>query len=320
MNAQKAMTKRVLGFITTRGAYHLVKFRSMSNPARHLVLRDAAKLSPLTRTICLCSSVGVWDLRVATEKQCLQVVCAEIGGGDLGEVEMARIFPVRRDSVKDFDTVFEIAEAVMGFVPNSMLIMARDPDLLAAFAELSAVIVARPGRVDPGLKALIMYVVSRSAGCQYCAAHTANLAATRAIPVRKVEEVWQYETSAEFNDAERAALRFAQAAGQTPSAVTDADFADLRRHFDEDEILEIVATIALLGFLNRWNDTLATPLEAAPKDFAERHLMAAGWTLGKHAGAPVSGAVPQRAKSLKARLFLWLLKRWSPKPRQVGGV
>jgi hypothetical protein len=44
---------------------------------------------------------------------------------------------------------------MMGFVPNSMLIMARDPDLLAAFGQLSAVIVARPGRINPGLKALI---------------------------------------------------------------------------------------------------------------------------------------------------------------------
>jgi uncharacterized peroxidase-related enzyme len=225
---------------------------------------------------------------------------------------MARIAPVQRDSSKDFATVFEVTGAVMGFVPNSMLIMARDPELLAAFAELSAVIVARPGRIDPGLKALIMYVVSRSAGCQYCVAHSANLAASRGIPVRKVEDVWKYEKSPEFNDAERAALRFAQAAGQVPNAVTDADFTELRRHFDEDEILEIVAAIAFLGFLNRWNDTLQTPLEAAPRDFAERHLAAGGWTAGKHAGEPVADALPRRAVSLKTRLFLWLLKRWGP--------
>ena len=52
--------------------------------------------------------------------------------------EMARIAPLRRDETKDFETLFEVTEAVMGFVPNSMLIMARDPDLLAAFAQLSA--------------------------------------------------------------------------------------------------------------------------------------------------------------------------------------
>jgi uncharacterized peroxidase-related enzyme len=229
---------------------------------------------------------------------------------------MMRLAPVRRDSSKNFETVFEITEAVMGFVPNSMLIMARDPDLLAAFAELSAMIVIRPGRLDPGLKALIMYIVSRSAGCQYCVAHSANLAASHSIPVRKIEEASQYEKSSEFNDSERAALRFAQAAGQVPNAVTDADFAELRRHFDEDEILEIVAAVALLGFLNRWNDTLATPIEAMPRNFAERHLAATGWTVGKHADATPLDSRPRRAVPLKTRFFLWLLRRWRPKPRR----
>jgi len=231
-----------------------------------------------------------------------------------------RIAPVRRDSSKDFDTVFAVTKAVMGFVPNSMLIMARDPDLLAAFAELAAMIVIRPGRLDPGLKALIMYIVSRSAGCQYCVAHSANLAASHAIPVRKIEQVWQYEHSPEFSDAERAALRFAQAAGQVPNAVTDDHFGELRRHFDDDEILEIVAAVALLGFLNRWNDTLATPLEAAPRSFAERHLAAAGWTIGKHAHASSVDLQPQRAVPLKTHFFRWLLRRLRPKLRLRNSI
>ena len=230
---------------------------------------------------------------------------------------MTRIAPLQREHTRDLETVFGITEAVMGFVPNSMLIMARDPDLLVAFAQLSAIIVVRPGRIDPGLKALIMYVVSWSAGCQYCVAHSANLAALRAIPTRKVQQVWQYETSPEFNEAERTALRFAQAAGQVPNAVSDANFAELRRHYDEDEIIEIVAAIAFLGFLNRWNDTFATPLEAAPRDFAERHLAASGWALGKHSGATVADPLPRRSVPLKTRLFLWLLKRWGPKPRRA---
>jgi uncharacterized peroxidase-related enzyme len=146
----------------------------------------------------------------------------------------------------------------MGFVPDSMLVMARDPELLAAFAVLAATIIVRPGRVRPGLKALIMYMVSRSSGCQYCAAHSANLAALRNVPTRKIEALAQFEQSPEFSEAERAALRFAQTAGHVANAVGDTEFAELRRHFDDDQILEMVAVLALLGFLNRWNDTLAT--------------------------------------------------------------
>lgn len=226
-----------------------------------------------------------------------------------------RIAPASRENTKEFDTVFAITEAVMGFVPNSMLIMARDPALLAAFSELSALIVIRPGRLDPGLKALIMYMVSRSAGCQYCAAHTANLAALRDVSTSKIEALGQFEQSSELSEAERAALRFAQAAGQVPNAVTDADFAELRRHFDDDQILEMVAVLALLGFLNRWNDTLATPLEAGPRNFAECHLAATGWKAGKHADVLTLDPSPPRSIPLSARFFLWLLRQWRPRLR-----
>ncbi len=226
-----------------------------------------------------------------------------------------RIAPASRENAKEFDTVFAITETVMGFVPNSMLVMARDPALLAAFSELSALIVIRPGRLNPGLKALIMYMVSRSAGCQYCAAHTANLAALRDVPIRKIEALGQFEQSSEFSEAERAALHFAQAAGQVPNAAGDTEFAELRRHFDDDQILEMVAVLALLGFLNRWNDTLATPLEAGPRQFAECHLAAIGWKVGKHADTMPIGPSPSRSIPLSARVFLWLLRRWRPRPR-----
>jgi uncharacterized peroxidase-related enzyme len=231
---------------------------------------------------------------------------------------MTRIDPLQRDQVKNFEIVFQVTEAVMGFVPNSMLVMARDPDLLAAFAQLAAIILIRPGQMDPGLKALIMYVVSRTAGCQYCAAHTGNLAALYGVPARKIEQAFQFETNPEFSDAERAALRFTQASGQTPNAVSEVHFQELRRHFSENQIMEIVATLALMAFLNRWNDTLATSLEAAPSAFAEQHLTAAGWSLGKHAGGsgvdlPVKPNLP-----LKTRVFLWFLRRWGPMAGRNG--
>ena len=57
-----------------------------------------------------------------------------------------------------------------------------------------------------------------------------------------------------------ATLDFAVAAASVPNAVTDDMFVVLRKHWTEEQIVEIVGVIALFGFLNRWNDTLATPL------------------------------------------------------------
>jgi hypothetical protein len=90
-----------------------------------------------------------------------------------------------------------------------------------------------------------------------------------------------------FSDADRAALRLAHHAALVPNAVTDEDFEELRGHFDDGEIVELMTMIALFGFLNRWNDTLATDLEATPLALASDVIGPAGWEPGKHAPAPV---------------------------------
>ena len=48
------------------------------------------------------------------------------------------------------------------------------------------------------------------------------------------------------------------------SRITPASVDELGKHFDEEQQLEIVAVISMFGFLNRWNATLATELEALP--------------------------------------------------------
>lgn len=46
--------------------------------------------------------------------------------------------------------------------------------------------------------------------------------------------------------------------------------------------MEIMATIALFGYLNRWNDTMATQLEAVPAQVTERAVGHTSWEVGKH--------------------------------------
>ena len=102
------------------------------------------------------------------------------------------------------------------------------------------------------------------------------------MPAEKVAAIWEYETSPLFDDSERAVLRMAQSAGTTPNAVSDEDFDDLKRHFDEDQIVELVAAVCLFGWLNRWNDTMATDLETRPLQFGQSNLANSGWEPGKH--------------------------------------
>lgn len=181
------------------------------------------------------------------------------------------------------DVFARFAAACGGFVPNAMLIMQRRPKILRAFIQMAgAVADPETSEVDAGFKRLIALLVSQAAGCQYCMSHNAAIARGAGIGDVRFEALWDYRTSPLYTEAERIALDVALAAGQVPNAVTDEMFAKLREHWSDGQIVEVVAMIALFGFLNRWNDTLATPIEDGALAVGEKILAPHGWDAGKH--------------------------------------
>lgn len=194
---------------------------------------------------------------------------------------MAHVDPLPRDAVPEFRERFEHYETTRGFVPNSIRTMARRPSIARAFMDLNRAVLYE-GTVPEELKMLISLVASQAAGCRYCQAHMANLSSIYRASDAKIAAVWDFMTSPLFSDAERAALHLAYKASLLPNEAEEADFTALRDHFDDGQIVEIVATVALFGYLNRWNDTMATELESHPADVADRALQGVGWEAGKH--------------------------------------
>lgn len=201
---------------------------------------------------------------------------------DQSALASPRLRPLAPETSPELKEQFDRMRKNLGFVPNSILIMQRRPGLAKAFAELTAAVWDPEGSVDRALKRIIAHVASRAAGCQYCMAHTAAGALHFGVDDKKLAAVWDYRTSPLYSAAERAALDFAVAAAVVPNAVTDEMFAELRKYWTEDQIVEIVGVISLFGFLNRWNDTLATPLEDEPIAVGQKFLARGGWSIGKH--------------------------------------
>lgn len=194
---------------------------------------------------------------------------------------MAHIEPLAREDLAEFEPGFQIVEQMMGFVPNSMFTMARVPGLLPAFQGLGAAVLGNPIIPRP-LAQMVAMMSSVGAGCRYCQAHTGHTAERMGVPAEKLEAIWHFETSEHFDDAERAALRIAFHSGQQPNAATPADFEAARAHFSDDEIAAIVAVCSFFGYLNRWNDTMATTLEDSPRHFGETVIASNGWTGDRH--------------------------------------
>ena len=131
---------------------------------------------------------------------------------------------------------------------------------------------------------LVSLITSQASGCRYCQAHMSNLASIYRASDEKIRAVWEFESSPLFSPAERAALRLAYRAALVPNEAGAKEFEELKAHFDDGQIVEIVATIALFGYLNRWNDTMATALEPRATEVAQRAIGPVGWQAGKHAG------------------------------------
>jgi len=194
---------------------------------------------------------------------------------------MTRMTPKTREALPDMEPVFQAIEANMGFVPNSMLTMAHWPELPQSFGSFAGDIIGG-GELERSLKQLIAFVVSNAAGCRYCQAHTSHGAEANGVSPEKIQAAFEFETSSLFTDPEKAALRVALHAGMVPNAVEPEHMDALKEHFSDKQCVEVVAVISLFGFLNRWNDTMATTLEAEPRAFAAETIAGAGWDVGKH--------------------------------------
>jgi uncharacterized peroxidase-related enzyme len=170
----------------------------------------------------------------------------------------------------------------LGFVPNSLLTMQRVPAIANAVVEFNRAVFNPSGRVDLGFKRMVAHMASAASGCQYCKAHTTVSATRHGIDDEKMAAIYEYESSPLFTDAERVALDFALDAASIPNGVTDDSYRALTEHWTEEEIVEILGVVCMFGVFNRWNDSMATPLEEEPIAAAGALLGDKGWNVGKH--------------------------------------
>jgi alkylhydroperoxidase family enzyme len=72
----------------------------------------------------------------------------------------------------------------------------------------------------------------------------------------QIEHLADFEKRDDFSAAEKAALRLAEKMTSDPQGFDDEQWTELRRHFEEGEIIELAAAIGLFNYFNRFNDVL----------------------------------------------------------------
>lgn len=195
---------------------------------------------------------------------------------------MPLVDPERIDKNEEVKELAIFFNETLGFCPNSVLTMQIRPRIAKAFIELNMAVMENKGKVTSSLKRLIGYLTSHVAGCQYCKAHTILAAKRYGGEDEKLQNIWNYKNSDLFTDAEKAAFEFAIAASSIPNGVDQQIKANLRKFWDDGEIVEMLGVISLFGYLNRWNDSMATTMEEGAIEAGKTFLSNNHWSVGKH--------------------------------------
>ena len=195
---------------------------------------------------------------------------------------MSLIDPIH--TIEDAETkeLVKFFNETLGFCPNSVLTMQKNPAIAKAFINLNMAVMKNHGSLSSEFKRLIAFVSSNTTGCRYCQAHTIRAAERYGASKERLENIWNFEESDCFSEQEKIALRFTREASKVPVATTQEMEEELKQHWSEDDIIEMMGVIALFGYLNRWNDVMGTSLEDDAIESANQYLKEKGWDIGKH--------------------------------------
>jgi uncharacterized peroxidase-related enzyme len=154
--------------------------------------------------------------------------------------------------------VKEIYEGKLKGKPGSIQrSLAHRPAMLGKFLEFYASV----GRaLDRKLYEAVYLRVSLINGCHYCSQHHIQGVKRAGLTADQIKGL-KDGNYAGFGAAEQAALCYAEKLTRTPDGASDADFCELRRHYSDEQIVDLHMLIGLANLTNRVTGPLALEVE-----------------------------------------------------------
>ena len=181
---------------------------------------------------------------------------------------------------KELKKLIKFYDETLGFCPNSIKTMFIRPQIAYAFINLNKAVMENRGELSSKVKRLIGYLASTVSGCKYCQAHTIRAAERYGSNNKQLNEIWDFKESSAFTEKEKIAFEFTIAASSIPNQIDDKISLKLKEHWDDGEIVEMLGVISLFGFLNRWNDSMGTPIEEGALESGNKFIK--NWNPNKH--------------------------------------
>jgi AhpD family alkylhydroperoxidase len=117
----------------------------------------------------------------------------------------------------------------------------------------------RSHAVDEKLKMLAATKAAAQIGCEFCIDIGSHLSREAGVTEEQLRELHSYRESAVFSTLEKLVIEYAEEMSKTNVNVPDELFARLREHFDDEQLVELTAAIAIENFRARFNNALDIP-------------------------------------------------------------
>ena len=133
---------------------------------------------------------------------------------------------------------------------------ARIPAAFLAMSAMYRALDRKYSPIEPALRSLVQVRVSQINGCEFCVDLNSFLGRGRGVEKDKLRALPQFEASSLFNEREKAALHYAEAATRSDLRVDPPLISRLRAHFDDQAIVELAALIAYQNMSSKFNAAL----------------------------------------------------------------
>jgi len=161
----------------------------------------------------------------------------------------------KEQAAPELKDTFEKMAARAGKMPNFFASMAHRPAVLSAFLPLYKAVV-NEGTVEAKYKELAYLRASMVNGCEYCSrAHIAS-SKQAGVTAEQVAALPFYSRSPLFDEKEKATIQHADRVTRGAAGIRAPQLQELRKFYDEGQIVELTLVICMANFTNRFNDAV----------------------------------------------------------------
>ncbi len=158
-------------------------------------------------------------------------------------------------------------EELWGTPPNLYRALGNHPALVAAWAEFARAI-RYESRTPRPLRELVILRGAQLMKSEYEWAQHLKMARKAGVTDAQIEALSAWKSSSHFDAREKAALALAEEV--THGKVSDATQAEVLKHFDMQDYVELSLTAAFYAMVGRMLDAMAVQLEPDARDYSPK--------------------------------------------------